>query len=59
MNNLEEMDKFLDRYDLPRLSKRKKKIRLGQLQVLKLNLWFRNFQETKLQEQVASQEYST
>ena len=35
MNNLEE---FLERYDLPRLNQRKQKILLGQLQVLKLNL---------------------
>jgi len=39
MDNLEEMDKFLERYNLPRLDQ-KEKILTDQPQILTLKLWF-------------------
>ena len=52
---IEEMDKFLVRYNLPRLNQEKQKIWTDQSQVLKLKLWLKNFQQTKIQDQMASQ----
>ena len=42
--NLEEMDKFLEKYNLPRLNQDEIE---EQSQVLKLELWLKNFQQTK------------
>ena len=47
MDNLEEMDKFLERYNLPRLNQKKLKMWTDQSQALKLKLWFKIFQQTK------------
>ena len=44
MDNLEEMDKFLERYNLPRLNCKKLKTWTDQSQALKLKLWFKIFQ---------------
>ena len=41
--NLEEMDKFLEKYNLPRLNQDEI---AEQSQVLKLELWLKNFQQT-------------
>ena len=49
MDNLEEMDKFLQRYTLQNWTRKKQKTLIGQSQVLKLKVWFKNFQWTKIQ----------
>ena len=54
MDNLEEMDKFLEMHNLPRTRKKEKK-RTDQSQALKLKLWLKIFQQTKAQDQMASQ----
>lgn len=38
MDNLEEMDKFLERYNLSRLNRKKEKILISQPQVVKLKI---------------------
>ena len=53
--NLEEMDKFLKECNLTRLNPDEIEIWTDQSQVLKLKLWWKNFQQTKVQEQMASQ----
>ena len=55
MENLEEMDKFLEKYNLPRLNQDERENWMDQSQVQKLKLWFKNFQRTKVQDQLASQ----
>ena len=55
MENLEEMDKFLERYNLPNWTRKKQKIWTNQSQVMKLRLWFKIFQQRKAQDQMASQ----
>ena len=55
MDNLEEMDKFLERYNLPRLNQEEWKIWTDQSQVMKLKLWLKIFQQTIVQDQMASQ----
>ena len=58
MDNLEEVDKFLEKHKLPRLTKKKYKEITDQLQTMKLKLWLKIFQQTKVQYQMASQENS-
>ena len=41
MDNLEEKDKFLERYNLPRLNQEEIENIKDQLHVLKLNLWLK------------------
>ena len=55
MDNLEEMDKFLERYNFPRLIQEETKYEQTNLQVLKLNLWLKNSQQTKVQDRMSSQ----
>ena len=56
MENLEEMDKFLEKYNLPRLNQYEiAKMNRPKSQELKLKLWLKNFQQTKVQDQMASQ----
>ena len=38
MDNLEEMDRFLEKFNLPRLNQEEKEIMNNQLQALKLKL---------------------
>ena len=39
MGNLEEMDRFLENFHLPRLNQEEMKIITTQLQAMKLKLW--------------------
>ena len=55
MENLEEMDKFLEKYNLPRLNQNEIEKMNGPITRMKLELWFKNFQQTKVQDQMASQ----
>ena len=41
MDNLEEMDKFLEKYNLPRLNQQETEIWTDQSQALKLKLWLK------------------
>ena len=55
MDNLEEMDKFLEKHNLWDWTRKKQIIRTDQSQALKLKLWLKIFQQTKSQDQMASQ----
>ena len=55
MDNLEEIDKFLERYNLPRLNQEEIENMNRQSQVMKLKLWLKIFQQTEVQDQLASQ----
>ena len=55
MNNLEEMDKFLEKHNIPRLNQEEAENINDQSQALKLKLWLKNFQQTKTQDQMDSQ----
>ena len=54
MDNLEEMDKFLERYNLPRLNQEEIE-NMNRPITMKLKLWLKIFQQTKVQDQMASQ----
>ena len=59
MDNLEEMDRLLEKFNLPRLNQEETEIinnPVTQLQALKLKLWSKISQKTKTQDQMASQE---
>ena len=58
MDNLEEMDQFLEMYNFPRL-KQEEIEHMNQSQVLKLKLRFKNSQQTKVQDCMVSQGNST
>ena len=58
MDNLEEVDRFLEKFNLPRLNQEEIEIMNIQLQALKLKLWSKISQKTKAQDQMASQENS-
>ena len=55
MDNLEEMGRFLQKFDLPRLNQEEIEILTIQLQTLKLKLWSNISQKTKAQDEMASQ----
>ena len=60
IDNLEEMAKFLERYILPRLNQEEmetmnRPITTDLSQVLRLKMWFKNFQQTKIQDKMASE----
>lgn len=57
-DNLQKMDKFFEKYNLLRLKQEEIKIWMDQSQVLKLKLWLKNIQQTKVQDQLASEENS-
>ena len=61
MDNLEEMDRFLEKFNLPRLNQEEIETMKTQLQALKLKLWLKKkkiSQNAKAQDQMASQENS-
>ena len=58
MDNLEEMDKFLEKFNLQDWTRKKQKLWTTQLQALKSKLWSKICQKTKAQDQMASQENS-
>ena len=53
------MDKFLEKHNFPKLNKKEQKILTDPSQAQKLKLWSENFQQTKAQDQTASQLNST
>ena len=58
MDNLEEMDRFLEKFNFQDWTRKKQKFLATQLQALKLKLWSEISQKTKAQDQMASQENS-
>ena len=59
MDNMEEMDKFQEKYNLPKLNQEEIKITADLSQAWKLKLEYKIFQQTKAQDQMASQLNST
>ena len=55
MDNLEEMDKFLERCNLPKLNQEEIENMNRTITVMKFKLWLKIFQQTKVQDQMASQ----
>ena len=55
MDNLEEMDQFLQKHNLPRLNQEETENIKDQSQALKFRLWLKIFQQTKAHHQMASQ----
>ena len=55
MENLEEMDKFLEKYNLPRLNQDEIEKMNGPITRTEIETVIKNFQQTKVQDQMASQ----
>ena len=55
MDNLEEIDEYLEKYNLPRLNQEEIENMKDQSQALKLKPCLKIFQQTKVQYQMASQ----
>ena len=58
MDNLEEMDRFLERFSLARLNQEEIEIMNNPITSAELSLWSEISQKTKAQDQMASQENS-
>ena len=58
MDNLEEMDTFVERYNFPRLNQKELENITDLSQVMKLKLQLKIFQQTEVQDQMAPQENS-
>ena len=58
MDNLEEMDRFLEKFNPPRLNQEEIEIMNNPITTLKLNLWSKISLKTKAQDQMVSQEKS-
>ena len=58
MDNLKEMDNFLEKHNLPRLNQEEIENTNRPTTKLKLKLWIKIFQQTKAQDQRSSQENS-
>ena len=58
IDNLEKMDRFLEKFNLPRLNQEEIEIMNNQLQALKMKLWSKISQKTKAQDQMVSQKNS-
>ena len=59
MDNLGEMDKFLEKYNFPKLNQEEIEDFNRPITKRKLKLWSEIFQQTKAQDQMASQLNST
>ena len=55
MDNLEEMDKFLQRYHLPRLNQEEKENMNRPITSTEIETVIKKFQQTKVQDYMASQ----
>ena len=55
VDNLEEMDRFLEMYNLPRLNQEETENMNRPITSNELKLWLKIFQQTKVQDQMASQ----
>ena len=55
MDNLEEMDKFLERYNLPRLNQEERENINRSITSTEMETVIKNSQQTKAQDQMASQ----
>ena len=55
MDNLEEMDKFLEKYNLPRLNQDEIEKMNRPITSTEIEIVTKNFQQTKVQDQMASQ----
>ena len=55
MDNLEKMDRFLQSTIFEVCTGKKLKVGIDQSQVLKLEMWFKNFQQTKVQDWMVPQ----
>ena len=55
MENLEEMDKFLEKYNLPILNQDEIEKMNGPITRAEIELRLKNFQQTKVQDQMATQ----
>ena len=59
MDNLEEMDKFLEKYNFPKLNQEEMENLNRPITSMEIETVIRNFQQTKAQDQMASQLNST
>ena len=59
MDKLQEMDRFLEKFNLPRLNQEETEIMNNPITALKLKLWSKISQNTEVQDQMTSQENST
>ena len=58
MDNLEEMDRFLEKFNLPRLNQEEMEIMNNPITSTNIEAVIKNLQKTKTQDQMASQENS-
>ena len=58
MDNLEEMDRFLEKFNLPRLNQKEIEIMNNPITSTEIEAVIKNLPETKAQDQMASQENS-
>ena len=54
LDHMEEMDRFLQRYNLPTLNQEKIEYLNRSISSMKLKLWFKNFKQMKVEDQIAS-----
>ena len=59
MDNLEEMDKFLEKYNLPKLNQEEIENLNRPITSMEIETVIKIFKQTKAQDQTASQLYST
>ena len=58
MDNLEEMDRFLAKFNLPRLNQKETEIMNNPITSTEIDTVVKNLPKTKAQDQIASQENS-
>ena len=59
MDNLEEMEKFLEKYNLPKINQEEMENLNRPITSMEIEAVIKNFQQTKAQDQMASQLNST